>query len=66
MERKAGMSGEPGPCLGVLVRTIIVEDHVNDLADWDFGLDGVQEANELLMPVALHTAPDDPAFQHAR
>src|SRR5207302_2641211 len=27
-------------------------------------LDGVEEADELLMPVALHAAADDLAFQH--
>src|SRR5262249_1920400 len=47
---------EPGPCLGVLVRTVIVQDHVDDLARRNLGLDGIEEADELLMPVALHAA----------
>jgi hypothetical protein len=34
------------------------------LAGWDLALDGVQEADELLMPVALQAAADDLAFQH--
>jgi hypothetical protein len=33
MEHKAGMPAEPSPRLGVLVRTVIVEDHMDDLAD---------------------------------
>ena len=52
MEHKAGMSGEPRPRLGVFVRSVIVEDHVDDLADRGLGLDGVQKPDELLMPVA--------------
>ena len=66
MEDKAGMSAEPGPRLGVLVWTVIVEDHVDDLAGRDFGLEGVQEANELLMPVALHAASDHLAVEQRR
>src|SRR5271169_743946 len=64
MEHKAGMAAEPGPRLWVLVRTIIVEDHVNDFADGKLGLDGIQEPDELLMPVALHAAPDHLAVEH--
>ena len=35
---------------------VVVEDHVDDLADRDLRLDGVEEADELLMPVAPHVA----------
>jgi hypothetical protein len=58
------MTIEPGPCLGMLMRPVIVEDHVDDSADWNLGLDGVQEADKFLVPVALHAAPDDFAFEH--
>ena len=34
------------------------------LPGWDLALDGVQEADELLMPVALHAAADDLGFHH--
>jgi len=37
---------------------------VDGLARRDLALDGVEEADELLMPVALHASPDDLAFQH--
>jgi hypothetical protein len=43
----------------VFVAAVIVEDDVDDLAGRDLGLDGVEEADELLVPVALHAAPDD-------
>ena len=43
---------------------VVVEDGVDGLASRDLALDGVQEADELLMPVALHAAADDLAFQH--
>lgn len=48
----------------MLVRPVIVENHVDDLADRHLGLDGVQESDELLMPVTLHAAADDPAFEY--
>ena len=43
---------------------VIVEDHVNDFAGRDLGLDRVSKANELLMPVALHAAADEVAVEH--
>src|SRR5437588_10819284 len=46
------------------VRAVIVENHVHDLADWDLGLDGIQELDELLMPVTLHAASDHLAVEH--
>jgi len=64
MEHKAGMPVEPGPDLGVLVASVIVEDHVDELAGRDLGFDRIEEADELLMPVPLHAAADDLAFEH--
>src|SRR3954464_4786010 len=58
------MPAEPGPRLGMFVRAVIVEDHVNDLADWDLDLDGIQEPDELLMPVTLHAASNHLAVEH--
>jgi hypothetical protein len=46
------MAAQPGDHLGVLVGGVVVEDGVDGLAGRDFALDGVQEADELLMPVA--------------
>ncbi len=48
MEHEAGMTIEPGARLGLLVLAVIDEDHVDDLADRNLGLDGVQGTNELL------------------
>src|SRR3546814_11216283 len=47
-EDEARVPVEPATHLGMLVGGIVIEDHVNDLARRDFGLDGVQEADELL------------------
>src|SRR5215469_16736005 len=64
MEHKAGMSIEPDPHPGVLVAAVVVEDHVDDLASRDLGLDRIEKADEFLMPVALHAAADDLAVEH--
>jgi hypothetical protein len=45
----------------MLVSPKVVEDHVDGLARRHLGLNGVQEADEFLMPVALHIAADDRA-----
>ena len=50
--------------LGMLVGGVVVEDHMDALAGRDIGLDGVEEADELLVAVALHAAPDDLALEH--
>jgi hypothetical protein len=55
---------EPLPHLRVLVDGVIVEDHVNRLSDRHLRLNGIQEADELLMPMALHTSADHLAFEH--
>ena len=43
---------------------VIIENHVDDLAGRHLALDGVKEANELLVPVALHAAADHLAVEH--
>src|SRR5215208_2554307 len=63
VEGKAGVAGEPGNHLRLLVGGVVVEDDVDDLAGRDLCLDGVEEANELLVPVALHAAADDGAVE---
>ena len=52
------MARQPGEHLGMLVGRVVVEDHVDHLARRNLALDGVQEADELLVPVALHAAAD--------
>ena len=63
VEGPARMSGQPGPDLGLLVGRVIVEDDVDGLVSGHLGFDGVQEADELLMPVPLHVAADHGAIQ---
>jgi hypothetical protein len=58
------MPPQPGRHLGVLVGGVVVEDHVDCLALRHLGLDGVEEADEFLMAMALHAAPDDLAFEN--
>jgi hypothetical protein len=61
---QSGVSAQPFDHLGMLVGGVVVEDGVDGHAGRDLALDGVQEADELLMPVAPHAAADDFAFQH--
>ncbi len=49
---------EPGPNLWMLMGCVVVEDDVDGLVDGDLSVDHVQEADELLVPVALHIASD--------
>ncbi len=66
MERPARMPREPGADLGMLVRRIIVRDHVDYLAGWYATLDLVEEANELLVPMALHVLADHAPVEHVQ
>ena len=52
------MPCQPGAHLGLLVGRIIVENDVDGLVGRQFGFDGVEEPDELLMPVTLHVAAD--------
>src|SRR3546814_16955495 len=53
------MPAETGPDLRVLVRGVVVEDHVDDLAGRHLGFDEVEETDEILVAVALHAAAAD-------
>lgn len=66
MEGPAGVADEPGADLGVLVGGVVVDHGVNHFPGGHRGLDLVQEADELLMPVALHVAADHRAVQHVQ
>lgn len=55
---------EPGAHLGTLVSGVVVEDDVDGLAGRHLGIDGVKEADELLVTMALHVAADDGAVEH--
>jgi hypothetical protein len=60
---EARVAGEPGADLGALVGSVVVEDHVDHLAGRDRALDRIREADELLVPVAGHAAPDQGALE---
>jgi hypothetical protein len=66
VERPARMPAQPFDHLGVLVGGVVVEDGVDGLSSRDLAFDGVQEPDELLVPVALHAAADDLALQHVK
>ena len=64
VEGPARVTVEPGTDLLVLVGGVVVEDHVDDLTGRDVALEGVQEADELLMAMVLHVPPEDLAGEH--
>ena len=63
VERPAGMPGQPLAHPRMLVGRIVVDDGVDYFPHRDLLLDRVEEADELLMPVALHVAADDGAVE---
>ena len=58
------MAIEPLSNLWMLVSRVIVEDGVDRLSRRNLPFDGVQEAHELLMAMALHVATDHRAVEH--
>ena len=58
VERPSRIAFEPSADIGMLVGGVVVEDRMDRLAGGNFALDGVEEADELLMPMALHVAAD--------
>jgi len=64
VECKPLMAVEPLADLRMLVRCVVVEDHMNCFARRNLRLDGLEEANERLMPMPLHVASDDRAVQN--
>ena len=60
---KRGCRCEPLTHLWMLVGSVVVEDHVHDFSGRHLRLNGVQEADELLMTMALHASADDLAFE---
>jgi hypothetical protein len=45
------------------VRGVVVDNGMDQLAGRDHALDGIKEADELLMPVALHATAEDDAIE---
>jgi hypothetical protein len=64
VEGPARMAGKPGAHLGMFVGAVVVDDGVDGLSFWHLRLDGVEEADELLMAMALHVVSDDGAIEH--
>jgi hypothetical protein len=48
----------------MLVGSVVVEDDVDDPAERKLRLDGVEESDELLMPMALHVAAAHRTVEH--
>src|SRR6202171_2832027 len=63
VERPAGMPGQPLAHLRMLVGRIVVDDGVDHFSHGNLLLDRVEEADKLLMAVALHVAADDSAVK---
>ena len=64
VEGPARMASEPSPDLRMLMGGVVVGDRMDQLPGRNRPLDSVEEANELLVPVSLHAAADDLAFEH--
>ena len=64
VKRPAGMPGQPFLYLGMFVCRVVVDDGVDRHSHRHLRLGGVEEADELLVPVALHVAADDGAVEH--
>jgi hypothetical protein len=64
MEGDSRVAREPRDHLGMLVGGIVVEDDVDGLLRRNSFLNGVEEADELLVTMALHASADHLAFQH--
>src|SRR4029078_9758626 len=63
VEGPAGMPSQPLAHLRVSVGGVVVDDGVDLLSRRHLRLDSVEEADELLVPVALHIAADDGAVE---
>ena len=48
----------------MLMGGVVVEHRMDRLADRHLALDGIEKADQFLMPVALHAAADDLALKH--
>lgn len=61
---KPRVPGQPSADLRVLVSGIVVQDDVDHLAGRNCGLNGVEEAQELAVAMALHAAAEHGPLQH--
>ena len=66
VEDESRVAGEPLTHLRMLVGGVIVEDDVHDLSGRHLRRNSIQEADELLVTMALHATADDLAFEHVK
>ncbi len=59
MERPSRVVRKPFEDLGMFVGGVIVDDGVDDFASRHVPFDGVEKANEFLMSMLFHAAPND-------
>ena len=64
MEGEARVPVEPLADLGMFVRGVVVEDHVDCLASGHPRLDEIEKADEFLVPVSLHVATDHSSVEY--
>ena len=58
MEGDARVPIEPLARIGVFVSGVVIEDHMDSLADRDARFDQIEEVDEFLVPLSLHVATD--------
>ena len=63
MKGEARVPLQPSLHPGVLVGSVVVEHHMDRLVGRHLALDGIEKADEFLMPMALHAASDDLALE---
>src|SRR6188474_2788191 len=61
---KRGWRPSQAITFGVLVGGVVVEDDVDELTGRHRRLEGAEETDELLVPMALHAAAEDRAVEH--
>src|SRR5712691_3141597 len=57
------MSDQPLAHLRMPVGRVVVDDSVDFLSRWHLRFDGIEETNELLVPMAFHVTADDGAVE---
>jgi len=63
VEGPARMAGEPSFDFGVLMGGVVIKDGVDRFVGRHRALDGVEEADEFLMGMALHATAEDDAIE---
>ncbi len=61
VKMEAGVTRQPSTGLGMLVRSVVIDDEMHIEPRWNVGVDLLQEAEELLVSVACPALGQDPA-----